>query len=106
MEKSDLDRLKNSFNMSVGMFMPKFSNVEVGVKLLLLDSLCMSYYGIDLFMNSKNSGYQPRNLSGAYHYAIKRLLGLPNYFRSHYACSLLGRLKFRHFMHFRMLRFC
>ena len=57
-------------------------------------------------MNGKNSGYLPRNLSVAYHYAVKRLLGLPNYFSNHYACSLLGRLKLRHFMHLTMLRFC
>ena len=94
------------FDRSVGMFMRKLSNVEIGVKLSLLESLCMSFYGIDLFTNNKNSCYPPRNLSVAYHYAIRGLLGLPMSFSKHYACSLLGRLKFRHFLHLRMLRFC
>ena len=57
-------------------------------------------------MNSKSSGHPLRNLSVAYHYGINRLLALHKYFSNHYACSLLGRLKFRYFMHFRMLRFC
>ena len=57
-------------------------------------------------MNGRNSGYPLRNLSVSYHYAIKRILGLPKNFSNHYACSLLGRLKFKLFMHFRMLRFC
>ena len=56
LEKSNLERLKSSFNRCVGIFLRKFSNVEVNVKLSLFDSLCMSFYGIDLFMNKTNSG--------------------------------------------------
>ena len=60
--------------------------MEMHVKLSLFVSLCMSFYGIELYIIKTNSFYPLRSLGIAYHYALKRLLGLPKYFSNHYAC--------------------
>ena len=62
LEKADLERILKSFNKSVGIFIRKFSNVDMAIKLRLFDTLCMSMYGLELFLNNKHSGDMLRKL--------------------------------------------
>jgi len=105
LEKSDLERILKSFNKSVGSFIRKFSNVDIAIKLRLFDTLCMSMYGLELFINNKNSGDTLKKLGIAYHYALKRLLGLPKFYSNHYTCSILAKFTFTHMMNHKMLKF-
>ena len=66
----DLDRILKSFNKSVGMFVRKFGNIDFQIKLQLFESLCMSFYGIELFMKKKNATAALRKLGVAYHFAL------------------------------------
>ena len=39
-----------------------------------------------------------------YHYALKRLIGLPTFYRNHHACDHLGRLTFAYLMKWRIFK--
>ena len=104
-EIPDLDRILKSFNKSVGMFVRKFGNIDFQIKLQLFESLCMSFYGIELFMKKKNATAALRKLGVAYHYGLKRLLGFPKYESNHYTCEVLHKLTFNHFLNFKALKF-
>ena len=105
LEGPNVERLLANFNKSVGMFMRKFSSLEMHVKIPLFESLCLSFYGIDLFMNRRLSGHSIRKLGVAYHYAYKRLLGFPKRFSNHYTCAVLQRPTFSHFINQRLVKF-
>ena len=105
LEKFDVERILGCFNRSVGAFMRKFGALELPLKDNLYESLCMSLYGLEIFMSRQNCVSDLRRLGVAYHYAIKKMLGLPKYFSNHYACSMLDRLTFEHLMNFRAMRF-
>ena len=72
---------------------------------LFFNSLCLSMYGLQVFMSKRNCVSDLKKLGVAYHFAVKRLLGLPKYFSNHYACGLLNRFTFEHLMNFRAFRF-
>ena len=77
LEKADLERILKSFNKSVGIFIRKFSNVDMAIKLRLFDTQCMSMYGLELFLNNKHSGDMLRKLGIAYHYALSEKIIRP-----------------------------
>ena len=104
-EKSDVNRIFQSFNRSAGAFIRKFGTLELELKNRLFDPLCLSMYGLEVFMSKRNCVSDLKKLGVAYHFAVKRLLGLPKYFSNHYACGLLNRFTFEHLMNFRALRF-
>ena len=52
-EIPDIVRILKSLNKSLGMFVQKFGKIDFRIKLQLFESLCMSFYGIELFMKSK-----------------------------------------------------
>jgi len=105
LEKADLERILKSFNKSVGIFIRKFSNVDMAIKLRLFDTLRMSMYGLELFLNNKHSGDMLRKLGIAYHNSLKRLLGLPKFYSNHHTCSILAKFTYTHMMNHKMLSF-
>ena len=56
-------------------------------------------------MNYKSTVGILKKLSVSYHYALKRLLGLPKRFSNHYACSQLDKFTLPHLMNFTLLRY-
>ena len=93
-EVNGIERLQSSFNKYFGMFFPKFGTLSLAVKKKLLETLCLSFYGCELWSERKGSLGALIQLAVSYHFAMKKLLGLPKRFSNNYACSALGSLTF------------
>ena len=104
-EKSDIARVKDSFCKSVGMFFRKFHSVKLEIKLKLLQTLCMTFYGSEVWLSRKGCSTVIRQFSVAYHAALKKLLGLPKYISNHYVCSILDLFTFEHFLNSNLINF-
>ena len=104
-EANDISRALEAFNKSVGMFFRKFSSLKLDVKYKLLSTLCLNIYGNELWSDKTGSLAKFRQFGVSYHYAIKKLLGLPKFFSNHYACTALGVLKFKHLVNLDIFRF-
>ena len=100
----DIRRLQTSFNRKVGMFLRKFHAVELNVKLMLFDSLCLDLYGANLWWDDAGCKNLIRSLAVSYHFALKRIIGLPKRSSNHWVCYLLERMTFKHLLNFRMLK--
>ena len=87
------------------MLIRKFSSVDMRIKLQLFESLCMSFYGLEIIVWRKNCSAALRKLSVAYHYALKRLLGFPKHSSNHYVCAILDKLTFTHFLNYKSVKF-
>ena len=86
------------------MFLRKFHAVQLDIKIMLFDMLCMDLYGADLSWNNEGCSSILNSLAVSYHYALKRILGLPKRSSNHYACYLLDKPIFKHLLNFRMLK--
>ena len=104
-EVNDIERLQSSFNKCCGMFFRKFGTLSLTVKKKLLETLCLSFYGCELWSDRKGSLGALSQLAVSYHFAMKKLLGLPKRFSNHYACSALGSLTFENFINMKLIRF-
>ena len=62
-------------------------------------------YGIETWWNTRGAKTALKPLSVSYHYAIKKIIGLPKRVSNHYACYLLDRLVFNHFIVYEMAKF-
>ena len=105
-EKEDIERLSKSFIQRVGMFYRKFNTVELNVKFRLLNVLCFSFYGSELWHDKSRALGVFRKFAVAYHISLKKLLGLPKYFSNHIACNVLDVLTFEHLMNLNIFNFC
>ena len=94
-----------SFNGTVGMFLRKFNSATLQVKWKLFNSLCLSFYGAELWLNSYGCKTILRKLSVAYHIALKKMLFMPKFYSNHYACSFLNTLTCEHFLNLKILRY-
>ena len=104
-ESMELEGILNTFNRAVGMFLRKFSTVDLSIKLKLFTSFCMSMYGLELITQTRGCNNVLHKLSISYHHALKRLLGFPKYFSNHYTCNFLEMLVFKHFRNYRAAKF-
>ena len=93
------------FIKTVGCFYWKFSGVHMVVKECLFESLCMSLYDMETIVNRKGCKRDLDRLGISYHYAVKRLMGLPKFYSNHHACALLGKLTFANLMNWRTVKF-
>ena len=93
-ENSDLERITKSFNMSCGMFFREFGTIDLSTKWKLLNMLCFSFYVLNTLCSKKGSSSKIRELSVAYHYTMKRILGFLKYYSNHY---LLCHAKYSNF---------
>ena len=41
----------------------------------------------------------------SYHYAFKKILGIPKYFSNHFICDIFSALTYEHFINFKCIRF-
>ena len=105
MEKSDIKRVTASFNKSVGMFLRSFGSCSTNVKWNLFNHLCTSFYGTELWANRKRIRGLLKQLAVSYHYALKRVMGLPKWSSNHYTCSLLNCLTFEHCINLKTIKF-
>jgi len=104
-EKDDVIRLRDTFSRSVGMFYRKFFSVDHYLKFKLLNVLCMSFYGSELWLDKLGSVRALKDFAIAYHYAFKKLIGLPKRFSNHLVCNELGVLTFEHLTNWKRIRF-
>ena len=105
-EKDDVIRLKDTFNRSVGMFYKKkIISLDHYLKFKLLNVLCMSCYGSELWLNKLGSVRALKDFAFAYHYAFKKLIGLQKTFSNHLVCNKLGVLTFQHLINCKTIRF-
>ena len=91
---SEIYRLTNTFNKSVGMFLGKLPTVQINVKMKMLNSLCMSLYGIVLFYETSGCAAALRRPAVSYHYGLKRGVGVAKHFSNHYTCKVLNVFTF------------
>ena len=94
-----------SIPISRSFVVPQANTVEFDVKLLLFDSLCSDMYGIETWWSTQGAQTLLKPLAVSYHYALKKLIGLPKHASNHYACYLLDRLIFNHFHVYEMVKF-
>ena len=104
-EYDDIERTIKSFNRSFGSFNRKFYSVDFNVKYSIFNSLCLSFYGMNLWTNNDRCKGIFKQLAVSYHFALKKMLNLPKYFSNHYVCSILNVLTMENFMNFRILNF-
>jgi len=104
-DTEDLIRLRDKFSNSVGMFYRKFGSLPFDVKCRLLRTLCMSFYGSELWASGTAAASAIRQFSVSYHASLKRLFNIPKYFSNHIICSLLDTFTFKHLLNFNILRF-
>ena len=88
-EMDDITRARDSFNRSSGMLFRKFSNVVSNVKMKLLNVLCMSLYGSELWTDGSGSMSCFKQFGVAYYYALKKTVGLPRRYSNHIVCRSL-----------------
>lgn len=101
----DMDRMKLSFNKCAGLFFRKFNSADLSVKMNIFSSLCLSFYGSELWSSRNKCIGDFKQLSIYYHAALKKILGIPRYFSNHYACEILNMMTFEHFVNFKILKF-
>ena len=77
----------HSFNRRVGMFYRKSHTVEQNLKFKLLNSLCMSFYGSELWIDTRGAVKQRDEFGFSYHYALKKVLNLPKRLSNHIVCN-------------------
>lgn len=68
-----------SFNKPVGMFLCKFSTVQLNVKMKVFQSLRVSFHGIVLLYETKGCAATMKRLAVSYHYDLKRLICFPKF---------------------------
>ena len=85
-EKEDKTITMHSFNRNSVMLFRKFSNVDNNVKMKLLSALCMSFYVSELWSDKLGSLNCFKQFVVAYHYALKKILGLPKSYNNHIVC--------------------
>ena len=103
-ESSELERITESFNNSVGIFLRKFAAGDLSIKLRLFTSFCMSLYCLELITDTKGCRGILSKLSLWYHYTLKRILGFPKRLSNHYTCNYLDKLISKHLRNYRMLK--
>ena len=104
-DEDDIERLRNSFNKSVGSFYRKFYSLPFNLKFNLFNVLCTSLFGSQLWIDKANTAKTFLKFSVSYHYALKKLLGFPKFFSNHITCSILNVFTLRHQVHFNVLKF-
>ena len=58
--------------------MRKFGTLELELKNRLFDPLCLSMYGLEVFLSKRNCVSDLKKLGVAYHFAVKRPWGFRN----------------------------
>ena len=103
-ECEDIKRLKSSFNRKVGMFNRKFHSIDLSLKVKLFNIMCMDMFGMNLWWDTSGCSSLLKQLAVSYHYALKKIIGLPKRTSNHYTCYLLDVMTFEHLLNFRMLK--
>ena len=99
------ERVKMEFNRNVGMLSRQFHSATLGIKLKLFNTLCVSMYGLNLWIKREKTKVSLKQLAVSYHLGLMKLSGYPKYLRNHYVCSQLKCLTLEHFLNLQALNF-
>lgn len=84
------ERIRRSFFKNFNTVMFRFFHCSTEVKIALFRSYCMHLYGTELWCRLRRG--ESKELSVAFHSALKRLCGLPKRSRNSPLCAELGIL--------------
>ena len=102
--KSDINRVTNDFLKQFNGFYHKFSFLHREIKYFLFKTYTSSFYGSNLWIEQHITENKIREISIAYHKAVKKLAGLLPWDSNHDACKIVGVNIFKHLLTKRMLK--
>ena len=103
--QSDMNKVTNRFNRSVGMFLRSFGSCSKDVKWNLFNHSCASFYSIDLWADRRGVLGLVKQLAVPYHWVLKRVMDLLIWSSYHYTCFQLRFLTSDHFINLKLIFF-
>ena len=92
----DIEKCHKTFLGQFNSMFYKFNFVGRDQLIFLFNAFCMSFYGIDLWHECFVHPRALKEISIAYHKALKRITGLSMYHNNHDAAMLSGQLLMKH----------
>ena len=103
--KKDIERVTKSFLRQSFACMHKFSNFPTHIRLFMFRTYCMSFYGSELWTDSRGCSLALSSLKISFHKSVKRLQNLPFRSSSHEACISAGLFTLEHIINVKKLSF-
>ena len=103
--KCDINRALLSFYKQSNVVLRKFYYCNLDVLLFLFKSYCMSWYGCELWWDTKGCKGLIRQCSVAYHNALKKICSVSRMESNHDLCEFLDMFTFNHFLNYRPICF-
>ena len=102
---SDIIRVRNKFYSSFNMLLRKFHYITVDAFIVLFKSICLQFYGSELWFNNLKCLTALRKFGVGFHKAVKKIIGCPFYFSNHEMCYNLNMFTFPHHINWDLIRF-
>ena len=96
--KPDVDRVTNSFLVQFNSLYYKFNFLSTELLSFLLQTYCMSFYGVELWYDKLEVNYSFNRIAVVYHRAIKKICGMNPWDSNHEACHKVNKPIFKHML--------
>jgi len=103
-EREDIYRVRNKFFNKFNMLLRKYNTLNEDIFLYLFKSLCMQFYGAELWLNFSNCSQILKQFRIGYHKAIKKIFNVSYRESNHYICNTTGLYMFDNYIDY--LRIC